>query len=212
LSNLNPDRCNRQGIFSFFRRKLKNDRFFLDFLSNSEPIELVSDWDSSSTMDGRRDCCEGLEVRVVSPVVAKDDTLVLALLGKGGLAVSTAPTIAVGVGCVGIFSVLTLSPTLPSSELLMTISDTDEVMDGCVKSDTLLIDAVAVVGFDDVAAADVDAAKAAMLEEASWLYDFTIILPLGPTRPGVIFLVEASGGVPVALFPEEGIAPAYGCC
>ena len=167
LSNLNPDRCNRQGIFSFFRRKLKNDRFFLVFLSNSEPNELVSDWDSSSTIDGRRDCCEGLEVRVVSPVVqAKDDTLVLALLGKGGLAVSTAPTIAVDVVCDDIFSVLALSP--PSSEFIID-ADTDEVMDGCVKSDTLLIDAVAVVGFDDVAAADVDAAKAAMLEEASWL-------------------------------------------
>jgi hypothetical protein len=161
LSNLNPDCCNRQGIFSFFRRKLKNDRFFLVFLSNSEPNELVSDWDSSSTMDGRRDCCEGLEVRVVSPVVAKDDTLVLALLGKGGLAESTAPTVAVGVGCDDGFSVL----NLPSSELIMTVSDTDEVMDGCVKSDTLLIDAVAVVGFDDVAAVDV--AKAAMLDEAS---------------------------------------------
>ena len=160
LSNLNPDCCNRQGIFSFFRRKLKNDRFFLVFLSNSEPNELVSDWDSSSTIDGRRDCCEGLEVRVGSPVVAKDDTLVLALLGKGGLAVSTAPTIAVEVA--EIFSV----KTLPPSSEFMIVADTDVLMDGCGgKSDTLLIDAVAVVGFDDVAADD--AAKAAILDEAS---------------------------------------------
>jgi len=160
LSNLNPDCCNRQGIFSFFRRKLKNDRFFLVFLSNSEPNELVSDWDSSSTMDGRRDCCEGLEVRVASPVAAKDDTLVLALLGKGGLAVSTAPTIAEEVA--EIFSV----KTLPLSSEFIIVADTDVLMDGCGgKSDTLLIDAVAVVGFDDVAA--VDAAKAAMLDEAS---------------------------------------------
>jgi len=136
--------------------------------------------------------------------VTKDDTLVLALLGKGGLAVSTAPTIAVDVD--EIFSVLALPP---SSEFI-TVADTVELMDGCCKSDTLLIDAVAVAGFDDVAA--VDAAAKAAMDEASWLNDFTIILPLGPTRPGVIFLAEASGGVPVALFPEELIAPAYGCC
>jgi len=203
LSNLNPD-CNRQGIFSFFRRKLKNDRFFLVFFSNSEPSELVSDWDSSSTIDGRRECCEGLEVRIVFPDVAKDETLVLALLGKGGLEVSTAPTTVVDVA--EIFSVLTLPPSLA----FITVADRDELMDGCGTSDTLLIDAVAVAGFDDVPA--IDAATAAMLDDASWLYDLTIVLPFGPIRPGVIFLAEERGGVPVALFPEEYIAPVYGCC
>ena len=91
--------------------------------------------------------------------------------------------------------------------VLMTVSDTEEVMDGCIKSETLAIDAV-VLEVDvpaAVAAATADAAAAAMLEEASWLYDFTIIRPLGPTRPGVIFRAAGSGGV-AALFPDEWIA------
>jgi len=201
LSNLNPEKdflC--QGIFSFFRRKLKNDRFFLVFLSNSEPSELVSDWDSSSTTGGRSDCVEGLELMVaVSPALAKDEALVLALLGKGGLADSTVPT----VGVVA-FPSSTTAATAALALVLMTVSDTEEVMDGsCIKSsETLAVDAVVVVfevdGALPVAAATADAAAAAMLEDASWLYDFTIIRPLGPTRPGVIFRAAGSGGVPVA--------------
>lgn len=168
LSNVNPDRCNRQGIFSFFRRKVKNERFFLVFFSNSDPKELLSDWDSSSTVGGRSDCVEGLDGMVVSAEEeAKDDklVLVLALLGKGGLAESTVPTEAAGAAaaCGGATSVTVL--LAPASSAMIIVSDTEEVMEGCDKSETLVIDA-AVVGFD---VATADAATAAMLEEASWL-------------------------------------------
>lgn len=166
LSNVNPDRCNRQGIFSFFRRKVKNERFFLVFFSNSAPKELVSDWDSSSTVGGRSDCVEGLDGMVVSAEEeAKDDKLVLALLGNGGLAVSTVPTEAAGAAaaCGGATTVTVL--LAPASSATITVSDTEEVMEGCDKSETLVIDAV-VVGFD---VATADAATAAMLDEASWL-------------------------------------------
>ena len=165
MSNVNPDRCNRQGIFSFFRRKVKNERFFLVFFSNSDPKELLSDWDSSSTVGGRSDCVEGLDGMVVSAEEeAKDDKLVLALLGKGGLAESTVPTEAAGAAaCGGATSVTVL--LAPASSAMIIVSDTEEVMEGCNKSETLVIDA-AVVGFD---VATADAATAAMLEEASWL-------------------------------------------
>ena len=162
MSNVNPDRCNRQGIFSFFRRKVKNERFFLVFFSNSDPKELLSDWDSSSTVGGRSDCVEGLDGMVVSAEEeAKDDklVLVLALLGKGGLAESTGAAAA----CGGATSVTVL--LAPASSAMIIVSDTEEVMEGCDKSETLVIDA-AVVGFD---VATADAATAAMLEEASWL-------------------------------------------
>ena len=165
MSNVNPDRCNRQGIFSFFRRKVKNERFFLVFFSNSDPKELLSDWDSSSTVGGRSDCVEGLDGMVVSAEEeAKDDklVLVLALLGKGGLAESTVPTEAAA-ACGGATSVTVL--LAPASSAMIIVSDTEEVMEGCDKSETLVIDA-AVVGFD---VATADAATAAMLEEASWL-------------------------------------------
>ena len=164
MSNVNPDRCNRQGIFSFFRRKVKNERFFLVFFSNSDPKELLSDWDSSSTVGGRSDCVEGLDGMVVSAEEeAKDDklVLVLALLGKGGLAESTVPTEAAGAACGGATSVTVL--LAPASSAMIIVSDTEEVMEGCDKSETLVIDA-AVVGFD---VATADAATAAMLEEAS---------------------------------------------
>jgi hypothetical protein len=165
LSNVNPDRCNRQGIFSFFRRKVKNERFFLVFFSNSDPKELLSDWDSSSTVGGRSDCVEGLDGMVVSAEEeAKDDKLVLALLGKGGLAVSTVPTEAAA-ACGGATTATVL--LAPASSAMIIVSDTEEVMEGCDKSETLVIDAV-VAGFD-VDTATADAATAAMLEEASWL-------------------------------------------
>ena len=167
MSNVYPDRCNRQGIFSFFRRKVKNERFFLVFFSNSDPKELLSDWDSSSTVGGRSDCVEGLDGMVVSAEEeAKDDKLVLALLGKGGLAESTVPTEAAGAAAAcdgGATSVTVL--LAPASSAMIIVSDTEEVMEGCDKSETLVIDAV-VVGFD---VATADAATAAMLEEASWL-------------------------------------------
>jgi hypothetical protein len=169
LSNVYPDRCNRQGIFSFFRRKVKNERFFLVFFSNSDPKELLSDWDSSSTVGGRSDCVEGLDGMVVSAEEeAKDDklVLVLALLGKGGLAESTVPEEAAGAAAAcggGATSVTVL--LAPASSAMIIVSDTEEVMEGCDKSETLVIDAV-VVGFD---VATADAATAAMLEEASWL-------------------------------------------
>lgn len=163
MSNVNPDRCNRQGIFSFFRRKVKNERFFLVFFSNSDPKELLSDWDSSSTVGGRSDCVEGLDGMVVSAEEeAKDDKLVLALLGKGGLAVSTVPTEAAA-ACGGATTATVL--LAPASSAMIIVSDTEEVMEGCDKSETLVIDAV-VVGFD---VATADAATAAILEEASWL-------------------------------------------
>ena len=167
LSNVNPDRCNRQGIFSFFRRKVKNERFFLVFFSNSDPKELVSDWDSSSTVGGRSDCVEGLDGMVASAEeVPKDDKLVLALLGKGGLVESTVSTeAAAAAACGGATTVTVL--LAPASSAMIIVSDTEEVMEGCDKSETLVIDAV-VVGFD-VATAAADAAIAAMLEEASWL-------------------------------------------
>ena len=165
MSNVYPDRCNRQGIFSFFRRKVKNERFFLVFFSNSDPKELLSDWDSSSTVGGRSDCVEGLDGMVVSAEEeAKDDKLVLALLGKGGLAESTVPTEAAGAAAAcdgGATSVTVL--LAPASSAMIIVSDTEEVMEGCDKSETLVIDA-AVVGFD---VATADAATAAMLEEAS---------------------------------------------
>ena len=167
LSNVYPDRCNRQGIFSFFRRKVKNERFFLVFFSNSDPKELLSDWDSSSTVGGRSDCVEGLDGMVVSAEEeAKDDKLVLALLGKGGLAESTVPTEAAGAvaACDGGATSVTVL-LAPESSAMIIVSDTEEVMEGCDKSETLVIDAV-VVGFD---VATADAATAAMLEEASWL-------------------------------------------
>jgi len=165
LSNVNPDRCNRQGIFSFFRRKVKNERFFLVFFSNSDPKELVSDWDSSSTVGGRSDCVEGLDGMVVSAEeVPKDDKLVLALLGKGGLVESTVPTEAAAAAACGSATTVTLL-LAPASSAMIIVSDTEEVVEGCDKSETLVIDAV-VVGFDVATAA---AAIAAMLEEASWL-------------------------------------------
>jgi len=167
LSNVYPDRCNRQGIFSFFRRKVKNERFFLVFFSNSDPKELLSDWDSSSTVGGRSDCVEGLDGMVVSAEEeAKDDklVLVLALLGKGGLAESTVPTEAAAAACGGGATSVT-ALLAPASSAMIIVSDTEEVMEGCDKSETLVIDAV-VVGFD---VATADAATAAMLEEASWL-------------------------------------------
>lgn len=167
MSNVNPDRCNRQGIFSFFRRKVKNERFFLVFFSNSAPKELVSDWDSSSTVGGRSDCVEGLDGMVVSAEEeAKDDKLVLALLGKGGLAESTVPTEAAGAAAAACGGATTVTVLLaPASSAVIIVSDTEEVMEGCDKSETLVIDAV-VVGVD---VATADAATAAMLEEASWL-------------------------------------------
>lgn len=167
MSNVNPDRCNRQGIFSFFRRKVKNERFFLVFFSNSAPKELVSDWDSSSTVGGRSDCVEGLDGMVVSAEEeAKDDKLVLALLGKGGLAESTVPTEAAGAAAAACGGATTVTVLLVSaSSAVIIVSDTEEVMEGCDKSETLVIDAV-VVGVD---VATADAATAAMLEEASWL-------------------------------------------
>jgi hypothetical protein len=97
---------------------------------------------------------------------AKDDKLVLALLGKGGLAESTVPTEAAGAAAAcgsGATSVTVL--LAPASSAMIIVSDTEEVMEGCDKSETLVIDAV-VVGFD---VATADAATAAMLEEASWL-------------------------------------------
>lgn len=67
------NRANRQGIFSFFRRKLKKDRFFLLFfpvLSNSEATEPESEaaeCDSSSTVGGRSECDEALGAKSCSP-------------------------------------------------------------------------------------------------------------------------------------------------
>ena len=103
LSKLNPNW--RQGIFSFFRRKLKKERFFLpDFLpskSVAEAKEPESDCDSSSTVGGRSECCEDDDVVVVTDEddedaaavawsVTTDDTLELPLLGaNGGLAANT---------------------------------------------------------------------------------------------------------------------------
>ena len=128
MSNRNPDRCNRQGIFSFFRRKLKNDRFFLVFLSNSDPRELVSDWDSSSTVGGRSDCKEGLEGMVVSAEEANEDTLALALFGRGGLAERTDPAAPVTVsgGAAALPSTETAAAAVPDASELMTFSETDE--------------------------------------------------------------------------------------
>jgi len=123
---------------------------FLPEASNSDPNDPVSDWDSSSTVGGRRECWETLEVKLASTGAPIEDTLELALLGKGGLAVSTEVE-AVEAVVVG------------TCDLLMTISDTDDVMDGCI-SDMLVLEEVL-----GPAVVEAEAATAAMLEAASWL-------------------------------------------
>ena len=130
---------------------MKKDLFFLVFLpeaSSSDPREAVSDWDSSSTVGGLKEAWETLEVRLASPAAPMEDTLELALLGRGGFVVTTVDDDEAVVGGSGAVATL----------LLMTISDTDEVMDGCI-SETLVLEAA-------LAAAEA-AAMAAMLEAAS---------------------------------------------
>lgn len=85
---LNP-KC--QGIFSFFRLKLKKERFFLVFLpskSVAEAKDPESDCDSSSTVGGRSECCETFKASAAL-TEAMDDTLELPLLGRGGFAANT---------------------------------------------------------------------------------------------------------------------------
>ena len=122
---------------------------FLPEASSSDPKDAVSDWDSSSTVGGLKEAWETLEVRLASPAAPMEDTLELALLGRGGFVVTTVDdddeAVVGGSGAV-------------ATLLLMTISDTDEVMDGCI-SETLVLEAA-------LAAAEA-AAMAAMLEAAS---------------------------------------------
>ena len=163
----------RQGIFSFFRLKLKKERFFFVFfpaLSNSEakePESEAAECDSSSTVGGRRECEEALgtnsspDMGLEATEAEEEETL----FGKGGLA----------------------------ARLLLlvcsSVSDTDVVMFGT--SDMFVVDG-------DALAATAEAATEPMLDAASWLYDLTIMRPLGPTL-GVIFLEAGKGGVPVTL-------------
>ena len=168
---------NRQGIFSFLRRKLKKDLFFLLFfpvLSNSEATEPESEaaeCDSSSTVGGRSECDEALGAKR-SPdnaawLDATDEALVL--FGKGGLVERL------------LFFIVVVCNS---------VSDTDVVI--LVATSGML----AVEG--EVVAATADAATDPILEAASWLKDLTIMRPLGPTL-GVIFRDAGKGGVPVTL-------------
>lgn len=107
-------------------------------------------------------------------IVVTDDMLELLLCGNGGLLVSTL-VVTVAVGCLSCDN---------------SVSDTDTVIDVADGSATL-VDETAV-------AAAAATAIVAMLEDASWLYDLTIMRPLGPIF-GVTLLAEGSGGVPVTL-------------